>query len=796
MKHLSLLFTIAVFCLSSGRAQDAYRSNAVAVPHLVRFAGVVKDVTGEPLAGTMGVTFTLYREQEGGAPLWLETQNVTADSGGSYTVSLGATRADGLPVEMFTSGEARWLGVQPAGQAEQPRVLLLSVPYALKAGDAETVGGLPPSAFMLARDAQGSGAGTKTATTASSGAIAKTAPAPSNPNVTGKGGVDFIPMWDTNRDIIDSLIFQKSGEIGINTTVPAATLDVNGKSVVRDTLTLFPKGTDSTLSISGTTFKVDQTGEVYFVPGQKFPGTGTITGVTTALGSGLTGGGTRGALNLSLLKTCTAKQVLQWNGTAWACSAAGTGTITGVTTASGSGLTGGAAAGSLNLSLTTSCNSGQTLAWNGSAWTCHTAGGSGTVTSVGLSAPSSDFTVSGSPVTTGGTVGLNWNVPPTSAATANAIVKRDSSGSFSANNIGAAGAINTGGLATSGNAIFGNVVGIGTSFPQATLNINTADAAGFDALLIGNNSTRGLQLRDTGAAVDLESIGVPLYLNWATAQPTYIGGSAVGIGTTAPQALLNLNYAGNANADTLLIGNNSTKGLQLRDNGGAVDLESIGVPLYVNNVTQQSILMTPGGGGQVSIDTVPGGAGSAYALTVAGIFTPPDILQSAAFANDVFIGGILEVSGPKNFRIDHPMDPTNKYLFHASIESSEVLNQYSGNVVLDDQGEGRVEFPAWFAAINEDFRYQLTAIGAPGPNLHISEEIKDNSFTIAGGKPGMKVSWLVTARRNDAYMKVHPYVVEKDKPERERGYYTDPELYGAPKEQGVWWPRPAATKKP
>jgi hypothetical protein len=107
-------------------------------------------------------------------------------------------------------------------------------------------------------------------------------------------------MWDKTSDIVDSLIFQKSAQIGINTTSPAATFDVNGKGDIRDTLTLFPKGTDSTLAISGTAFKVDQTGKVNFVSGQKFPGTGTITGVTTPSDSGLSGGGTTGTLNLSV----------------------------------------------------------------------------------------------------------------------------------------------------------------------------------------------------------------------------------------------------------------------------------------------------------------------------------------------------------------------------------------------------------------------------------------------------------------------------------------------------------------
>jgi hypothetical protein len=276
---------------------------------------------------------------------------VAIDNSGRYAVSLGATRADGLPVELFASGEARWLGVQPDGQAEQPRVLLFSVPYALKAADSETVGGLPASAFVLANGSQENGTGTKAAAAPRSTTAPNSAGPPAHGAVTGKGVVGFISMWDKTTDIVDSLIFQKSSQVGINTTAPAATFDVNGKSDIRDTLTLFPKGADSTLAISGTAFKVDQAGKINFVSGQTFPGTGTITGVTTASGSGLSGGGTTGTLNLSLLKTCSANQVLQWNGSSWACSSAGTGTITGVNTASGSGLQGGGTSGTLNLSV-------------------------------------------------------------------------------------------------------------------------------------------------------------------------------------------------------------------------------------------------------------------------------------------------------------------------------------------------------------------------------------------------------------------------------------------------------------
>jgi hypothetical protein len=106
-----------------------------------------------------------------------------------------------------------------------------------------------------------------------------------------------------------------------------------------------------------------------------------------------------------------------------------------------------------------------------------------------------------------------------------------------------------------------------------------------------------------------------------------------------------------------------------------------------------------------------------------------------------------------------------------------MMNVYNGNVILDARGEAWVPLPDWFEALNRDFRYQLTAIGAPGPNLYIAEEIQGNRFKIAGGEPGMKVSWLVTGIRHDPFALAHPILVEEDKPEDERGTYLHPDAY-------------------
>ncbi|MBV8902857.1 MAG: hypothetical protein JOZ22_04410 [Acidobacteriia bacterium] len=132
--------------------QQSTPSTPVTVPKLIRFTGTFVPANGLPTAPFEGVTLAIYREQQGGTPLWQETQNVAVDRNGQYAVLLGNTRDEGLPPDLFASGEPRWLGVQfdRPGETEQSRILLASVPYALKAADAETLGGLPAAAYLRA----------------------------------------------------------------------------------------------------------------------------------------------------------------------------------------------------------------------------------------------------------------------------------------------------------------------------------------------------------------------------------------------------------------------------------------------------------------------------------------------------------------------------------------------------------------------------------------------------------------------------------------------------------------------
>jgi len=350
----------AVWGTASAQTQVANGALAKAsvVPNVVRFGGTAKDLNGAPLSGTVGMTFALYQNQQGGAPLWLETQNVNPDKNAHYSVTLGATKPQGIPLDLFSSGQAQWLGVLIEGQSEQPRVLLLSVPYALKAADAETIGGLPPSAFVLAAPSAAGNTSPSSSASATSSASSTNASTPTvaAASIAGSGTTNFLPLWTSASNLGNSVLFQLgsggTAKLGLNTASPVATLDVKGTTNLQGLLTSAATGTASasagktsqaysfvasafnsgtgkavnqtfqwkaeptgnntasptgTLNLlfgSGTAapaetgLKVNNKGVLTFAASQTFPGAGTITGVTA--GPGLTGGGTSGKITLNL----------------------------------------------------------------------------------------------------------------------------------------------------------------------------------------------------------------------------------------------------------------------------------------------------------------------------------------------------------------------------------------------------------------------------------------------------------------------------------------------------------------
>ena len=205
------------------------------------------------MSGTTRLTFSLYQFPEGGAPLWSETQPVTPDAQGHYTALLGADSPGGVPLDLFSNGQARWLGVQPQlpGVGELPRVLLVGVPYALKAADADTLGGKPASAYVLAGSpggtasagespavvaaaaAAGSLSSSSTSSAAQAGAQTSGSATNSTPqaltscSVTSDGTAtpSYLAKFTAPCNIQKSLLFDTGTSVGVGTNAPGAFLD-------------------------------------------------------------------------------------------------------------------------------------------------------------------------------------------------------------------------------------------------------------------------------------------------------------------------------------------------------------------------------------------------------------------------------------------------------------------------------------------------------------------------------------------------------------------------------------------
>ena len=239
---LFLLFSTAMMAQQAVATAD----QVITVPNLIRFAGTVKDANGLPRVGTLEIKFGLYASKEGGDQLWNESQVVTTDEQGGYAVYLGASEKEGIPLALFSTEKARWLGVQVQGEEEQARALFVAVPYALKAADANTVGGNPPSLFVLREDLEKlykSGA-SPTVTVGSTSQFGQKRQSvgrgihileQKDPEPVS-GGLSTVYAWTgtpgniakfiNTTDLGNSIMTESSGKIGIGTTNPVSKFDV------------------------------------------------------------------------------------------------------------------------------------------------------------------------------------------------------------------------------------------------------------------------------------------------------------------------------------------------------------------------------------------------------------------------------------------------------------------------------------------------------------------------------------------------------------------------------------------
>ena len=256
---------------------------------------------------------------------------------------------------------------------------------------------------------------------------------------------------------------------------------------------------------------------------------------------------------------------------------------------------------------------------------------------------------------------------------------------------------------------------------------------------------------------------------WDGANAYFRGTGSIGIGTANPdQGRLDVR----AQFGTALHakGKSLAPAARVANSASGHGLFSSTTGIAANAIVGQAYHSSGLNTGVVGITNSPLGAG------VTG--EAPDGADGLSTAQD------LTVSGNKSFKIDHPLDPENSYLRHYCAESSEPLLTYTGNVTLDGRGSAVVRLPAYVEAIGKDFRYALAPIGSPAPNLHIAAEVRDNAVAVAGGTPGQRVSWTLTATRNDRYAARYTTPAEIAKPQELRGTYIHPALYGQPASRG------------
>jgi len=403
-----------------------------------------------------------------------------------------------------------------------------------------------------------------------------------------------------------------------------------------------------------------------------------------------------------------------------------------------------------------SCSSGQIPKWNGSAWVCANdeGGAGGDITSV----------TAGTGLAGGGTSGdvtLNVNT----AAIQSRVTGSCASGS-------SIRVINTDGTVTcqadtdSGGDITGvsagtGLTGGGTSGDVA-LSVNFAGSGSattvsksdhdhFSGAWEGNNAQYGLFVNNLGTGDGIRGYSSGSVFNYAG---VYAENSSTGSGVFGHSA--------------------SGFGIYGRT------FSSSGYAGYFDNTGGGTGINARGGTGVYGESPVAAGNGivgvanggsAAY-----GVWGQSSSGYAGVFSGNVSVLGTLYKSSG-SFKIDHPLDPANKYLYHSFVESPDMKNIYDGVVEIDQYGEAIVMLPEWFGALNRDFRYQLTCIGGYAP-VYIAEEITDNRFRISGGTPSLKVSWQITGIRQDKWANDHRIPVEEAKPSGEIGTYLHPQGFG------------------
>ncbi len=521
-------------------------------------------------------------------------------------------------------------------------------------------------------------------------------------------------------------------------------------------------------------------------------------------------------------------QVLSWNGSSWAPKNAAVGTITEVTT--GTGLTGGGTSGTITLSARNTdplWNANQLqgnpiqnsvpatnaiLRYSGTQWgpsseTVTAAGtglkiNSGVINSVwtqnglniynnnsgrvgiGVSSPQAPLHISGSAATVVHQYqGLGWDAFNYKGTYLGYLGVSNDTNDL---DLGAVRNLNlvTGTSATPRLTVTSSgKLGAGITNPNFKLHLHEPFTTSSPVLQF-SNQTSGNSLVDGFVIGFNTSSAEALIWNFenqnllfgtnSTERMRITSGGNMGIGKNNPAYLLDIGTStSNVRVLNALSAINSTT-------DGAGRFSNVTGTIASLGTSNNGIYASTASSTNTSGAAVYGDNGASNTVSYAGFFNG----RTAVNGSMSVLGALSKSSG--TFKIDHPLDPENKYLYHSFVESPDMMNIYNGIAIADVHGEAVVVMPDWFEALNMEFRYQLTCVGGYAP-VYIAEKLQDNKFKIAGATKGLEISWQVTGIRHDAYAEKNRIQVEVEKSETEKGTYLHPEVFGKPADKGIYY---------
>jgi hypothetical protein len=767
---VSAIFMLALAIPAMTQITQTVEAGSSVIPQTMKYSGMAS----ERAPGAVEAVFRVYSAADGGEALWAETQRVTVGQDGAFSVLLGSASEGGLPQSLFAGGQARWLGISIEGAPEQPRVPLTSVAYAMKAADAETLGGVPAADFVTQTQLRAH----PLAPPAPATAPGKTSNA-AHPEttLTGSGTGNAIAMWTGSGTLGNSTLTQSGSNIaapGEMRVQSAGTFGANGTTntgVIATGTNTGVSGTGTVSGVYGLTNSSTQ-GDAG-VRGSASAATGLLYGVqggavsTTANAAGVYGsevatkGQVYGVEGQSFSATQGASGVEGWE-------AAATGAVFGV-----SGGTNSNTANAAGVSGNEGAATGQVYGVAGGA-------GSTTAYSAGV--------VGNETAATGQVFGVHGSTPSTTSYAAGVAGNENAATGLVYGVSGNTGSTTSNAAGVSGyeSATTGDVFGVSGSTSSSTY--NAAGVEGYEGATTGEVwGVSGVTF-----SAGTSAAGVNGYEGAATAEVAGVRGSTGSTGTGA-SGVFGYELAATGQVAGVLGVTTSSAGSGVAGKATATSGGTSGVYGETYSSTGAGVTgVAAAAGGTAGAFLSPTGSGSILAGFKGSDNTRVfnvDASGNGTFAGNLNVTGKL-TKGSGSFKIDHPLDPANKYLSHSFVESPDMMDVYNGNIVTGKNGLATVVLPDYFDALNRDFRYQLTVIGKFAQAI-VAKKVANNRFVIRTSKPGVEVSWQITGIRQDAYANANRIPVEEVKPPAEQGYYLHPEAFGQPATKSV-----AAANKP